>query len=58
MKANIYEQDVDMMWGRKVQERSSKIARDQRVVAQILNYPLKGLENENIIFHDKNDGHQ
>ncbi len=27
-------------------------------MAHILNHPLKALENENIIFYGKNDGHQ
>ncbi len=58
IETDIYEQGIDMVRGSKVQERSGKVARQQRVVAQILNHPFEALKNESIILYDKNDGHQ
>ena len=49
---------IDWLCCRQVQKRSGKIARGQRVVTHVFEHPLKALENESIVFHDKNDGHQ
>jgi len=58
MKAYIDEKDIDMVRGREVQKRASKVARQQRVVAQAFNQQLGVQANKYIVFYDKNDGHQ
>jgi hypothetical protein len=55
---NIDKECVDWVRCHEVHKRSGKIARSQRVVAQIFEYPPKALENESIVFNNEDDSHQ
>ena len=41
-----------------MKKRAGKVARQQRVMAQLFNQQLGVQANEHFVFDDKNDGHQ
>jgi len=55
---NIDKECVDWVRCHKVHKRSGKVARSQRFVAQIFEYPPNALANESIVFNNKDDSHQ
>lgn len=56
-EADIDEQGIDPVWGRKVQKRTGKVARQQRGMAQVFDQKFRTLANGGVIFHDQNGRH-
>ena len=57
IEADIDEQGIDPVRGRKMQKRTGKVARQQRGMAKVFDQILGALADEDVIFHDENDGH-
>ena len=56
-ETDIDEQGIDAVRDRKVQKCACKVARQQRVMTKVFDQKLGALANEDVIFHDENDGH-